>query len=100
MNNKIHKNSSKLKKFLNLNELVQKTNIPKLIKANPINSAKKSINKFYQDYKKIKEREDLKKEKKIELEKQRLIKEEKKKNEKKKIQKKKIKKKQIELKQK
>ena len=77
MNKRIHKNNSKLKKFLNIKELVQKTNIPKLIKANPINSAKKSINKFYQDYKKIKEREELKKEKKIELEKQRLIKEEK-----------------------
>ena len=65
MNKKIHKNSSKLKKFLNIKQLVQKANIPKLIKANPINSAKKSINKFYQDYKKIKEREELKKEKKI-----------------------------------
>ena len=53
MNKKIHKNSSKLKNFLNIKELVQKTNIPKIIKANPINSAKKSINKFYQDYKKI-----------------------------------------------
>jgi len=62
MNKKIHKNSSKLKNFLNIKELVQKTNIPKIIKANPINSAKKSINKFYQDYKKIKEREELKKE--------------------------------------
>ena len=67
MNKKIHKKSSKLKNFLNIKELVQKTNIPKIIKANPINSAKKSINKFYQDYKKIKEREKLKKEKKIEL---------------------------------
>ena len=46
MNKKIHKNSSKLKNFLNIKELVQKTNIPKIIKANPINSAKKSINKF------------------------------------------------------
>ena len=73
MNKKIHKNSSKLKNFLNIKELVQKTNIPKIIKANPINSAKKSINKFYQDYKKIKEREELKKEKKIEFEKQKLI---------------------------
>ena len=58
--------------------MLQKTRIPKLIKANPIIFAKKSINQFYQDYKKIKEREELKKEKKIELEKQRLIKEEKK----------------------
>ena len=41
MNKKIHKNSSKLKNFLNIKELVQKTNIPKIIKANPINSAKK-----------------------------------------------------------
>jgi hypothetical protein len=86
MNKKIHKNSSKLKNFLNIKELVQKTNIPKIIKANPINSAKKSINKFYQDYKKIKEREELKKEKKIEFEKQKLIKEEKKLIQKKKIQ--------------
>ena len=36
MNKKIHKNRSKLKKFLNIQELLQKTNIPKLIKANPI----------------------------------------------------------------
>ena len=86
MNKKIHKNSSKLKNFLNIKELVQKTNIPKIIKVNPINSAKKSINKFYQDYKKIKEREELKKEKKIEFEKQKLIKEEKKLIHKKKIQ--------------
>jgi len=78
MNKRIHKNGLKLQKFLNIKELVQKINIPKLIKANPINSAKKSINKFYQDYKKIKEREELKKEKKIELEKQKLIKDEKK----------------------
>ena len=70
MNKKIHKNSLKFKKFLNIEELVKKTNIPKLIKTNPLNSAKKSINKFYEDYKKIKEREDLKKKKKIELEKQ------------------------------
>ena len=75
MNKKIHKNN---KKFLNINELVEKTNLKKIVTANPLNSAKKSISKFYQDYKKIKEREDLKKEKKIELEKQRLIKEEKK----------------------
>ena len=46
MNKKIHKNSSKLKKFLNIKELVQKTNIPKLIKANQINYAKKSKNKL------------------------------------------------------
>ena len=58
MNKRIHKNSAKLKKFLNIKELEQKTNIPKLIKANPINSAKKSINKYYQDNKKIKEREE------------------------------------------
>ena len=86
MNKKIHKNSSKLKKFLNIQELLQKTNIPKLIKANPIIFAKKSINQFYQDYKKIKEREELKKEKKIEFEKQKLIKEEKKLIQKQKIQ--------------
>ena len=92
MNKKIHKNSTKLKKFLNIKELVQKTNIPKIIKANPINSAKKSINKFYQDYKKIKEREELKKEKKIEFEKQRLIKEEKKLIQKKKFRKRNLKK--------
>jgi len=49
MNKKIHKNSSKYKKFLNIQELLQKTNIPKLIKANPINNAKKSINKIYKD---------------------------------------------------
>ena len=53
MNKKIHKKSSKLKKFLNIKEMVQKTNISKLMKANPLNSAKISINKFYQDYKKI-----------------------------------------------
>ena len=41
MNKRIHKNRSKLKKFLNIKELVQKTNIPKLIKANPIIFAKK-----------------------------------------------------------
>ena len=46
MNKKIHKNSSKLKNFLNIKELVQKTNLPKIIKANPINSEKKSINKL------------------------------------------------------
>ena len=59
MNKKIHKNSSKFKKFLNIQELLQKTNIPKLIKANPIIFAKKSINEFYQDYKQIKKREEL-----------------------------------------
>ena len=74
MSKKNVKNSFKLKKFLNFEELVKKTNIPKLIKANPLDSAKKSISKFYEDYKKIKQREDLKKEKQIELEKQRLIK--------------------------
>jgi len=63
MNKKIHKNSSKLKKFLNIQELLQKTNIPKLIKANPIIFAKKSINQFYQDYKKIKEKRRIKKRK-------------------------------------
>ena len=63
MNKKIHKSSLKFKKFLKIEELVKKTNIPKLIKINPLNSAKKSINKFYEDYKKIKEREDLKKKK-------------------------------------
>ena len=61
MNKKIHKKSSKLKKFLNIKEIVEKTNIPKIIKANPINSAKKSINKFYQDFKKIKERVNINK---------------------------------------
>ena len=58
MNKKIHKDSLNLKKFLNIEELVKKTNIPKLIKTNTLNSAKKSINKYYEDYKKIKERED------------------------------------------
>ena len=80
MNKKIH-NKKKLT-ILNISEIAKKTNLQKLIKVNPLNSAKKSLNKFYQDYKKIKEREDLKKVKKIELEKQRLIKEEKKLNQK------------------
>ena len=63
MNKKIHK---KNKKFPNINELVEKTNLKNLITANPLNSAKKSLNKFFQDYKKTREREDLKKAKKIE----------------------------------
>ena len=65
MNKKIHKNNFKLKKLLNIEEFVKKTNIPKLIKTNPLNSAKKSINKFYEDYKKIKESENLKKKRKL-----------------------------------
>ena len=78
MNKKIHKKITKLEKFLNIDELVRKTDLKKLIKANPLNQAKKSINKFYQDYKKIKERDDIKREKKIEIEKQKIIQEEKK----------------------
>ena len=100
MNKKIHKKISKLEKFLHIDEFVKKTDLKKLIKANPLNQAKKSINKFYQDYKKIKEREESKKEKKIEFEKQKLIKEEKKLIQKQKIQEKKYEKKQIALKQK
>ena len=83
MNKKVHK---KNKKFLNINELIKKSNLKELITANPLNSAKQSINKFYKDYKKIREKEDLKKQKQIELEKQRLIKEEKKLIQKEKIQ--------------
>ena len=78
MNKKIHKKITKLEKFLHIDQFVKKTDLKKLIKANPLNQAKKSINKFYQDYKKIKEREDIKREKKIELEKQKIIQEEKK----------------------
>ena len=78
MNKKIHKKISKLEKFLHIDEFVKKTDLKKLIKANPLNQAKKSINKFYQNYKKIKEREDIKREKKIELDKQKIIQEEKK----------------------
>ena len=66
MNKKIHKKSIKLKKFLNIDEIVKKSNLQNIIKANPLKSAKKSINKIYQDYKKTKEREDLKKQKQIE----------------------------------
>ena len=65
MNKKIHKKITKLEKFLNIDELVKKADLKKLIKTNPLNQAKKSIKKFYQDYKKIKEREDIKREKKI-----------------------------------
>ena len=65
MNKKIHKKISKLEKFLHIDEFVKKTDLKKLIKANPLNQAKKSINKFYQDYKKIKKREDIKQEKKL-----------------------------------
>ena len=64
MNKKIHKKITKLEKFLHIDQFVKKTDLKKLIKANPLNQAKKSINKFYQDYKKIKEREDIKREKK------------------------------------
>ena len=78
MNKKIHKKISKLEKFLHIDEFVKKTDLKKLIKANPLSQAKKSINKFYQDYKKIKEREDIKREKKIELDKKKIIQEEKK----------------------
>ena len=79
MNKKIHKKNTELKKFLTIDEIVKKTNLPKIIKANPFKSAKKSINKIYQDYKKTKERKELKKQKQIELDKQKLIKEEKRK---------------------
>ena len=58
MNKRIYKKKKKLNKFLPIDEFVKKTNLKKLISTNPIDSAKKSINKFYQDYKKIKERED------------------------------------------
>ena len=86
MNKKIHKKISKLEKFLHIDKFVKKTDLKKLIKANPLSQAKKSINKFYQDYKKIKEREDIKREKKIELDKQKIIQEEKKLIQKEKIQ--------------
>ena len=69
MNKRIHKKKIKLEKFLHIDDFVKKTNLKKLITTNPLDTAKKSINKFYQDYKKIKKRVDLKKEKKIELEK-------------------------------
>ena len=85
MNKKIHKKNIKLKKFLNIGEIVKKSNLQQIVKANPIKSAKKTIDKIYQDYKKIKLRDDLKKQKQIELEKQKLIKEEKKLIQKKKI---------------
>ena len=75
MNKKIHK---KNKKFPNINELIEKTNLKNLITANPFKSAKNSIDKIYHNYKKTKERDELKKQKQIELEKQKLIKEEKK----------------------
>ena len=65
MNKKIHKKITKLEKFLHIDDFVKKTDLKKLIKANPLNQAKKSINKFYQDYKKIKERENIKREKKL-----------------------------------
>ena len=58
MNKKIHKKNTKLKKFLNIDEIVKKSNLQNIIKANPLKSAKKSINKIYQDYKKTKKRED------------------------------------------
>ncbi len=76
MNKKIHKKNIKLKKFLNIGEIVKKSNLQQIIKANPLKSAKKSIDKIYQDYKKTKLRDDLKKQKQIELEKQKSIKEE------------------------
>ena len=78
MNKKIHKKTTKLQKFLHIDGLVKKTDLKKLIKANPLNQAKKSINKFYQDNKKTKEREEIKRKKKIELEKKKIIQEEKK----------------------
>ena len=68
-------------------ELVEKTNLKKIVTANPLDSAKKSITKFYQDFKKIKEREEKKREKKIEIEKRNIIKEEKRLIQKQKIQK-------------
>ena len=58
MNKKIHNKNTKSKKFLNIDEIVKKSNLHKIIKANPLKSAKKSINKIYQDYKKTKEREN------------------------------------------
>ena len=67
MTKKNLKNSFKLKKLLNFEQFVNKTNIPKLIRANPLNSAKKSISKFYEDYKQIKQREEIKKAKKLKL---------------------------------
>ena len=67
MNKKIHKKITKLEKFLHIDELVKKTDLKKLIKTNPLNQAKKSINKFYRDYKKVKEREEIKREKKLSL---------------------------------
>ncbi len=57
MNKKIHKKNTKLKKFLNIDEIVKKSNLQNIIKANPLKSAKKSINKIYQDYKKTKEKD-------------------------------------------
>ena len=74
MNKKIHKKITKLEKFLHIDDFVKKTDLKKLIKANPLNQAKKSINKFYQDYKKIKEREDIKREKKLSLRNKKLFK--------------------------
>ena len=78
MNKKTASKIRKLEKFLHIDELVKKQNLKKLIKINPLNSAKKSINKFYQDFKKIKEREEKKRENKIKFEEQKLLKEEKK----------------------
>ena len=50
MNKKIHKKNAKLKTFLNIDEIVKKSNLQNIIKANPLKSAKKSINKIYQDW--------------------------------------------------
>jgi len=60
MNKKVSKKIKKVEKFLHIDELVKKQNLKKLIKINPFNSAKKTINKFYQDFKKIKELEEKK----------------------------------------
>ena len=76
MNKKTSSKIRKIEKFLHIDELVKKQNLKKLIKINPLNSAKKSINKFYQDFKKIKEKEEKKRENKIKLEEQKLLKEE------------------------
>ena len=46
MNKKALKKIAKLEKFLHIDELVKKRDLKKLIKVNPFNSAKNSINKF------------------------------------------------------
>ena len=65
MNKKIHKKITKLEKFLHIDDF-KKIDLKKLIKSKPIKFKQRNqLNKFYQDYKKIKEEKTLKEKKKL-----------------------------------